>query len=158
MSASSAATPPVLSGKQRKRERLAWIVAGLFAVVAIATPWFSWPQAQIEERRLQFKIDAPPGADFLLESGGGNAISPDGRTVVFVAVSSGGPKLWVRPLDAAVARELPGTENAQYPFWSSDSKSIGFFANGKLQRLELAGGPPVILAEAPNPRGGAWSS
>jgi serine/threonine protein kinase/Tol biopolymer transport system component len=157
-SASSAATPPVLSGKQRKRERLAGIVAGLFAVVAIATSWFSWPHPQIEERRLQFEIDAPPGADFLLESGGGNAISPDGRTVVFVAVSSGGPKLWVRPLDAAVARELPGTANAQYPFWSPDSKSIGFFANGKLQRLELAGGPPVILAEAPNPRGGAWSS
>jgi len=107
---------------------------------------------------LQFKIDAPPGADFLLESGGGNAISPDGRTVVFVAISSGGTKLWVRPLGSTVAHELAGTENAQYPFWSPDARSVGFFANGKLQRLDLVGGSAMILAEAPNPRGGAWSS
>ena len=157
-STSASATPQGRSGKQKTRERLVWIAAVMFALIAVTRFWWSWRQPPVEERPLQFKIDPPPGADFLLESGGGNAISPDGRTVVFVAVSSGSPKLWIRPLDAAVARELPGTENAQYPFWSPDSKSLGFFANSKLQRLDLAGGPPVILAEAPNPRGGAWSS
>jgi serine/threonine protein kinase/WD40 repeat protein len=156
-SASSVATPLVLSGKHRKRERLAWIVAGLFAVVAIATSWFSWPWPQVEERRLQFKIDPPPGANFLVETGGGSAISPDGRSIVFAAASSSGSKLWVRPLDAGDAHELPGTENGEYPFWSADSKSIGFFANGKLERLDLAGGPPVPLAPASNPRGGTWN-
>lgn len=157
-SASSAATPLVLSGKQKKRERSAWIVAGLFAVIAVAAFWFSWPKPQIEERAFQFKIEAPPGADFVLENGGGSAISPDGRSVVFVAGSSQGTKLWVRSLDSSSARELTGTDNAQYPFWSPDSKSVGFFANGKLQRLDLAGGPPMTLAETPNSRGGAWSS
>ena len=140
-SASSAATPPVLSGKQRKRERLAWIVAGLFAVVAIATSWFSWPHPQIEERRLQFKIDPPPGADFLLESGGGNAISPDGRTIVFVAVSSGGPKLWVRPLDAAVARELPGTANASVPFLVTRLEVDRFFRQWQAPATRAGGRP-----------------
>jgi eukaryotic-like serine/threonine-protein kinase len=141
-----------------KASPLAWIIAGVSAFVAVMAFWSPWRHPQIEERPLQFKIDPPPAADFLLESGGGSAISPDGRTVAFVAVSRGGPKLWVRPLDAVVARELPGTENAQYPFWSPDSKSIGFFANGKLQRLELAGGPPVTLAATPNSGGGTWSS
>jgi eukaryotic-like serine/threonine-protein kinase len=155
---SSAVTPSVLSGKTKKRELLAWIAAGVFSAIAFTGFWSAWRQSQLEERSLQFKIDRPPGADFLLESGGGNAISPDGRSLVFVAVSSGGTKLWLRPLDSTTARELPGTEHAQYPFWSPDSKSVAFFANGKLQRLELAGGSPVSLAEAPSPRGGAWSS
>lgn len=84
--------------------------------------------------------------------------SPDGHSIAFVAVSNGGPKLWICPLDSTRARELPGTENAQYPFWSPDSKSLAFFANGKLQRLDLAGSSPVTLAEAPNPRGGTWGS
>jgi len=157
-SASSVATPLVLSGKQEKRGRLAWIVAGLFAVIGVAEFWLSWLKPQIEERAFQFKIDPPPGTEFLLENGGGNVISPDGRTVAFVAASAAGSKLWTRPLDSTVARELPGTDNAQYPFWSPDSRSIGFFANGKLQRLDLAGGPPVTLAPASNPRGGTWSS
>jgi eukaryotic-like serine/threonine-protein kinase len=157
-SALELAAEPLGPMRARNASHLAWIIAAVSAIVAALAFWSPWRQPQIEERSLQFKIDPPPGADFLLESGGGNAISPDGRTVVFVAVSSGGPKLWVRPLDAAVARELPGTENAQYPFWSPDSKSLGFFANGKLQRLDLAGGSPVTLAEAPNPRGAAWST
>jgi len=156
--ASSVAAPQVPNGKQRKRERLAWMAAGVFAVIALAALWFFWSQPALEERRLEFKINPPAGADFLLESGGGNAISPDAHSIAFVAVSNGGPKLWICPLDSTRARELPGTENAQYPFWSPDSKSLAFFANGKLQRLDLAGSSPVTLAEAPNPRGGTWGS
>jgi Tol biopolymer transport system component len=63
-----------------------------------------------------------------------------------------------RPLDAASAQPLAGTENAGFPFWSPDSRSIGFFADGKLKRMNIAGGPPLTLAEAPNPRGGSWST
>src|ERR1700674_4216616 len=117
-----------------------WTIAACSAIVAVVAFLSLWRQPQIEERPLQFKIDPPPGAEFLLGAGGGNAISPDGRTVAFVAASSGSPKLWVRPLDSTVARELPGTEGAQFPFWSPDSRSLGFFANGKLQKLDLAGG------------------
>jgi WD40 repeat protein len=135
-----------------------WFVTAAAAIVAVGIFLSSWPQPHVEERTLQFKIEPPPGADFLLGAGGGNAISPDGRTIAFVAASSGSPKLWIQALDSTVARELPGTGNAQFPFWSPNSKSLGFFANSRLQRLDLAGGPPVTLAPAPNGRGGAWSS
>jgi len=141
-----------------KRERVAWLAAAVFAATAVAVLLLLWPRPLKEERALLFKIDPPPGTEFLLESGGGNIISPDGRTIVFVAASSAGSKLWTRPLDSTSARELPGTENAQYPFWSPDSKSIGFFANGRLQRLDVAGGPIVALAPASNPRGGSWNA
>lgn len=157
-STSPAATPELLTGKKNKRELLAWIVAGVCSVIAFTGLSTVWRQPQTNERRLQFKIEPPSGADFLLESGGGNAISPNGRTVVFVAASNAGSKLWLRSLDAADSHELAGTENGQYPFWSADSKSIGFFANGKLERLDLAGGSPVTLAPASNPRGGSWST
>jgi len=142
----------------RTGSRWPWIVAAAAVIVAVAALWSSRPQRQLEERPLRFKIDPPPGANFLLGVGGGNAISPDGRTVAFVAASSGSPKLWVQTLDSIVARELPGTEDAQFPFWSPDSKSVGFFANGKLQRLDLTGGPPVTLTPATSGRGAAWSS
>jgi eukaryotic-like serine/threonine-protein kinase len=154
----SAATQGLSGDRENKGELLAWITAGMAFVVAFAALWATLQQPQTDERRLQFKIEPPSGADLLLESGGGNAISPDGRAIVFVAASSAGAKLWVRPLEAGDAHELPGTENGQYPFWSADSKSIGFFANGRLQRIDLAGGLPVSLATASNPRGGTWGT
>jgi serine/threonine protein kinase len=157
-STTSATTWQPAGGKQRTRELTAWVATGIFALVAALAFWWSLRQPLPEERSLQFKIDPPPGNDFLLDSGGGDAISPDGRAIVFVTASSSGSKLWVRPLDAGSAHELPGTDNGQFPFWSPDSKSIGFFANGKLERVDVAGGPPTPLATASNPRGGTWGA
>ena len=68
------------------------------------------------------------------------AISPDGRRLAFVADHDGQPALWVRALDAASARALPGTEGARRPFWSPDSRSIGFFLNSELKRIDARGG------------------
>jgi len=133
-----------------------WTIAACSVIVAVIAFLLLWRQPQVEGRLLQFKIEPPPGTEFILGAGG--AISPDGRTVAFVGASAGSPRLWVRPLDSTVARELPGTEGAQFPFWSPVSRSLGFFANGKLQRIELEGGPAAILADAPNGRGGAWNS
>src|SRR5499433_748853 len=130
----------------RTSSRWPWLVTAAAVVVAVSAFWSAWLQPQTEERPFRFKIEPPSGGNFLLGVGGGTAISPDGRTVTFVAASSGTPKLWVQTLDSTVAHELPGTENAEFPFWSPDSKSVGFFANGKLQRIELTGGPPVTLA------------
>jgi Tol biopolymer transport system component len=152
------AAEPKPSVPARTSLRWPWTVMAVAVILAVAALWSYWPQHQIEERPLRFKLEPPPGGNFLLGVGGGNAISPDSRTVAFVATSGGNPKLWVQPLDSTVAHELPGTENAQFPFWSPDSKSVGFFANGKLQRVDLAGGPPATLAPASNGRGGAWSS
>ena len=77
------------------------------------------------------------------------AISPDGRRLVFVAYDEGRARLWLRPLDATTAQPLAGTEGAIYPFWSPDSSALGFFADGKLKRIDISGGLPQTLAARP---------
>src|SRR5262249_5440199 len=83
--------------------------------------------------------------------------SPDGRYIVFVASGDGQQRLWLRSLDKTEAQPMPGTEGATYPFWSPDSRSIGFFAIGKLKRIDIDGGAPQTLADAPFGLGGAWN-
>ncbi len=93
------------------------------------------------------------------------AISPDGKWLAFAgppsfgtATSGGRPELWVRPLDSAEARPLQGTNGATFPFWSPDSRYIGYFADGKLSRIDVSGGPSVSLADALDGEGGAWGA
>lgn len=85
------------------------------------------------------------------------AISPDGLQLAYVADLDQRPQLWLRRFDTGAARALPGTDYPQFPFWSPDSKSLGFFAGGKLKRLDIAGGSPKDLADAPQGYGGAWN-
>ncbi|HEX4996631.1 MAG TPA: hypothetical protein VFY29_00290 [Terriglobia bacterium] len=90
------------------------------------------------------------------------AISPDGRTLVIQVTTADGKKqLWRWPVDSSKKGEpIAGTEGAgvgALPFFSPDGRSIGYFANQKLWRIDLAGGKPTELASAPNPGGGAWS-
>jgi dipeptidyl aminopeptidase/acylaminoacyl peptidase len=85
------------------------------------------------------------------------ALSPDGRRLVFVASSENQQRLWLRPLDAVTAQPLVGTEGARRPFWSPDSRSVGFFADEKLKRIDIIGGPPQVLASAPMGMGGTWN-
>src|ERR1700745_3083794 len=91
---------------------------------------------------------------------GGPVLSPDGTQLVFMAKDSSGKELlWWRPLDTALtAQPLKGTEGASVPFWSPDSRSIGFFVHGKLVRIGLAGGDPQVICDAPSGRGGTWNS
>ena len=142
---SSRSAPDFAHGTKSNREILSWTAAGIFALIAAGALWFAWSRPEPAAHPLHFKIEPPPGADFLLESAGGSAISPDGRSLVFVAVSGRRTKLWLRPLDSTAARELPGTENAQYPFWSPDSQFLGFFADGKLSSVwQRAAMSPVL--------------
>ncbi len=84
-------------------------------------------------------------------------LSPDGTYVAFSAAASDGKVvLWVRPMDKLEARALPGTENVIFPFWSPDSRSLGFFADGKLKTIDLNGGSPQVICDAPQGRGGSW--
>jgi Tol biopolymer transport system component len=86
------------------------------------------------------------------------ALSPDGRQLAIVATDSGGQQtLWLRPLESDIMQPLAGTEGAEFPFWSPNSRSIAFIAQGKLKRLDLAGGAPITLAEATIGATGAWS-
>jgi Tol biopolymer transport system component len=86
------------------------------------------------------------------------ALSPDGTRLAFIARDASGKNLlWVRPLDSLAEQPIPGTENPSFPFWSPDGRSIGFFADGKLRRIEASGGPPQTICDAPSSRGGSWS-
>src|SRR5207244_2185934 len=80
------------------------------------------------------------------------ALSPDGRRMAFIALSEGKERLWVRSLDADTAQPLAGTEGISTqsgPFWSPDSRFVGFFAEGKLKIIDAAGGPPQVLCNVP---------
>jgi serine/threonine protein kinase len=87
---------------------------------------------------------------------GSLAISPNGRLVTFIATKEGQDFLWLRPIDSTEARQLPRTDGASYPFWSPDNHFIGFFAEGKLKKIDINGGSPQTLANAPSGRGGTW--
>ena len=87
------------------------------------------------------------------------ALSPDGQQIVFVASDGGGSRLWLRFLATTTAQPLTGTEGATDPFWSPDSRAIGFFARGALKRLDVGGGgAPQTLAPVITGRGGTWNS
>ena len=131
---------------------LTWTVAAAVLAVAgaMAAVWALRPAAEAPEMRLQ--INTPVTALPLHF-----ALSPNGRTIVFVA-GERPERLWLRQLDLVEPQPLLGTESAQFPFWSADSGSIGFFASSKLYRVNIGGGPPQVLADAPNPRGGSWNA
>ena len=104
-------------------------------------------------------IPPPEKSGFSDAMGGGHlAISPDGRTIAFIAVdSSGVAALWIRPLSALAGSMLPGTEGAAFPFWSPDNRYIGFLAHGKLKKIEASGGPAFSICDVVTPRGGSWN-
>jgi eukaryotic-like serine/threonine-protein kinase len=85
-------------------------------------------------------------------------VSPDGRRICWSGRDeSGGRRIYVRNLSSIDATPIAGTEGGLHPFWSPDSQAIGFFAAGKLRRIAVLGGSPVVLADAPDARGGTWS-
>jgi Tol biopolymer transport system component len=145
-------TPPPV--RRMSRERLAWLAVTFVLGAALALDLASrrGTAAIVDEMRLT--IPTPPGADFT-----GFALSPDGRTLVYQAPVDGRVQLWLRPMNEDLPRPLPGTDGAAYPFWSPDSRSVGFFALGQLKRIDLSTGLVQNLAEAPlNTRGGSWNS
>ena len=102
----------------------------------------------------------PPGTSFvtMAPASGPSVVSPDGTRLVFSARDDKGKVvLYVRPLNSVAAQALPGTDDPMYPFWSPDGKQIGFFALGKLKKVDAAGGPAQVICDASNGRGGAWN-
>ncbi len=100
-----------------------------------------------------------PDSSFIFTgTAAGFALSPDGRLLAYVASTPDGKSvLWVRPIDSSQAQPLVGTDGATYPFWSPDSRFIGFFAGGKLKKIESSGGPPFTICDASDGRGATWN-
>jgi Tol biopolymer transport system component len=107
----------------------------------------------------QAQIGAAPGT-FFFGLTPQFAVSPDGESVVFVAHAQGQPpSLWVRPVAGGGSpRQIAGTEQASYPFWSHDGRAIGFFASNKLRTVAAGGGPVTTVCDAPTGRGGTWNA
>jgi eukaryotic-like serine/threonine-protein kinase len=137
--------------------RLAWIAAALLLLVSVILAAVVYLQPTAGDARA-YKLSAIAPEKTILMPGQAPVISPDGSRVAFVAVDeTGRTLLYIRPLDSLTAQPLAGTDGAALPFWSPDGRSIGFFASGKLKKIETAGGQPVTLADAPIGRGGSWN-
>jgi serine/threonine protein kinase len=100
-------------------------------------------------RSVRFLVEPPGSVTFSLTgSGFFVAVSPDGSRLAFVATGpTGTPILWVRPLDSLIAQPVSQTEYARSPFWSPDSRFIGFVSAGKLRKVPVSGGPPQTIAD-----------
>jgi eukaryotic-like serine/threonine-protein kinase len=158
LSGSQPAVVPLKAESRTGALRVAWAVA-LIAVLAGAFLAFAYLRKRPGEGPVvRLTIPPPDGGAFVShEPVAGAWLSPDGNNVAFVArVGKARPQLWVRPLNSFLARPLPGTEDAGFAFWSPDSRHLGFFAQGRLQRIAVAGGRPQVLCEIDSLRGGSW--
>jgi Tol biopolymer transport system component len=147
--------PAPLAARRKNRERLAW---GLATAAALAAGVFAvaWARRAPETPQVvRFEVPAPEG----LTEVGSPRLSPDGRFLAFNARDDKGEQaIWLRPLNALTAQKLGGTEGARYrPFWSPDSRLLGFIADGKLKKVPVAGGPAQVICDAPTGADGAWS-
>jgi Tol biopolymer transport system component len=153
---------PVPEGASRKAILIASIgsAAGMAAVLtAVFFAMSGWHRAPHDGRSVRFTMALPAGATWMNATVPDLALAPDGSRLAFVATADGTPRVWVRSLDALTAQALPGTEGARGPFWSSDGRFIGFTADGKLKRIELAGASaPRTIAPASTTAAGTWNA
>ena len=145
-------TPPVEAAASTKPHRWPWIAAVVMTLFAGTLAFLHFRETQPTEHTLRYTI-APPENGAVASF----AISPDGRTLVMAARVNGKQQLWLRPLDALQAQPMPFTDDAVFPFWSPDSRYIGFFARGKLRKVAASGGPAQSLCDAFSGWGGSWS-
>ena len=159
---SEAGVPAPVAAKRRSRERVAWIAAGLAAVLLVAS--LVWIAVHLRNEpappaMVHFQIPVPDQLNFFPHQL--PAVSPDGQRIAFTASESraSNSRLFVRPLNAATATEIP-TPGAPvaYPFWSPDGQQIAFSSRGTLQKVDLSGGPPVTICSACKAAyGGTWN-
>ena len=136
-----------LTVARRPRRRMAMGIAATLAVLTLAAASAIRRPASIPSGTIQIAL--PAGARLELpEAVSSLALTRDGSQIAFVATFEGRTRLWVRPLNSATSRPLPGTEDARIPFWSPDGRSLGFFAAGKLLRIDPGGGLPQLICEA----------
>jgi serine/threonine protein kinase/Tol biopolymer transport system component len=158
---SQASAPAQIIPHHRKLPYLPWATAAFGVAIAIVfgallanrTPK---PQPLVRSLILPEENTTPL---ITQDNAGPVVLAPDGSALAYVATDAHGQiLLWVRKLNELHARPIPGTDGANFPFWSVDSHSLGFFAGGKLKTIPLDGGSPSVVCDAPLGRGGSWNS
>jgi eukaryotic-like serine/threonine-protein kinase len=151
---SQVGVPAPVAQRRKSREKLAWSLAAAAALTAAVLGVGFVRRAPARPRLVRFEIANPEGITTIDTP----RISPDGRYLAFNATdTSGKSRIWVRPLNALAAQPLAGTEGTTRPFWSPDSRFLGFFAEGKLKKVDVSGGPPQKICDAPRGSDGSWS-
>ena len=157
-SVTQVAQKPAARGRERGKW-LPWVLAavGLVAAITLGVMQFAFREAKPVVRT---QINAPEKVhfNFVGDNAGPPVISPDGTQIVFSATADNKTQLYLRSIRELTLHALPGSENGTFPFWSPDNRSVAFFADNKLKRVDVAGGPPVIVCEASQARGGDWSA
>lgn len=136
----------------RGRQRLPWMLGVLVAFGAGVMLGSLVVRRAAPGAEARLDITTPPTTDPL-----SLAISPDGQAIVFVATDGRQAQLWLRRIDSTSAQPLPGTHGGFLPFWSPDSRSIGFFVESKLKRIDVESKAVQTLANAANGMGGTWN-
>jgi len=148
---SGSQTVPAMIPARGGTEKVVWLAAG--ALVASLMAWaIWWRNSKPPEQTMYFPAPMTvPARDI--------AVAPNGHTVAVVAFleSARNDALWIYELGSPGAKSLADTKGATYPFWSADGRFLGFFADGKLKKLELSGGPVQTICDAPSGRGGTWN-
>ena len=165
---SQVSAPAVVSSKRRKTVTAltAAMVAGWVVAAATAALLLIYAnRATSAQQPVHASIEEPKGFHYLYVIDGAPVLSPDGQQLAMVAAqqASSGQKIdsrmiFVRRISASEAQAVAGTQGGTFPFWSPDGKYIGFFADGKLKKVEATGGPAQVICDAPDGRGGSWSS
>jgi len=145
--------------QQPRRSWMTWAIVAAALLVAIASVVWKFATPVPKSPVVRASILPPPETTFKDLDGGHIALSPDGRYLAFVGTNSSGKNLLhVRALNSGTSSPLSGTDGAYYPFWSADSRFVGYFAKGKLMKVPAAGGPAQTICDAPFGRGGTWNA
>jgi Tol biopolymer transport system component len=151
---SEAGLPAPVVARRKNREKLAWAAAAVMTVAAAALGFGFWKRTPPPKHTMRFDVDVPAEVTALDSP----KISPDGRILAFDATdSSGKHRIWIRPLNALQAHALAGTEGTKRPFWSPDGRYLAFIADGKLMKVDVSGGPPQKICDAPTGADGTWA-
>src|SRR5215831_223345 len=138
----------------RSRSRFGWVIATLFAVISVALGFVAWKHLREEPPRVaKLFFPLPERETFGPGSPPATAVSPDGQRIAYEAAVDGKGELWVRDLDNSGPRKLAEGSSGM-PFWAPDSRRLGFFAEGKLKKIDVTGGPAVTIADAQATTGG----